>query len=38
MLAGLDGDGERDELGGAPITAFSQIIQPSSTTIGPSYE
>lgn len=37
VLAGLDGAGEWDELGGAPITAFSQIIQPSSTTMGPSY-
>lgn len=35
----LDGDGDDDRLdegGGAPITAFSQMMQPSPTTIGPS--
>lgn len=37
--ASLDGCGEDDRLdegGGAPITAFSQMMQPSPTTIGPS--
>lgn len=37
VLGGRDGDGERDEVGGAPMTAFSQIMQPSSTNMGPSY-
>lgn len=35
----LDGDGDEDRLdegGAAPITAFSQMMQPSPTTIGPS--
>lgn len=34
-----DGDGEEDRLddgGGVPMVAFSEIIQPSPTTIGPS--
>lgn len=35
--ADLNGDADRLELGWAPITAFSLIMQLSLTVIGPSY-